>query len=38
MANETIIVSYEQLNNAVQNALRTPGALLEAPKKPAPKG
>ncbi len=39
MANETIIVSYEQLNNAVQNALsRHPDALLEAPKKPAPKG
>ncbi|HZI88048.1 MAG TPA: hypothetical protein VFD48_14535, partial [Pyrinomonadaceae bacterium] len=39
MANETIIVSYEQLNNAVQNALsKQPDALLEAPKKPAPKG
>ena len=38
MANETIIVSYEQLNNAVQNALKSPDALLEATKNPAPEG
>lgn len=39
MANETVIVNYEDLKNAVEKALSNqPDALLKAPQKPVPTG